>query len=346
MRIAVTGASGNVGTALLRRLSGAGHELVGISRRPPDATAEPYDRVEWHHLDVAADPAPLRAALRGCDAVVHLAWLIQPSRDERELTRVNVGGSRAVVRAALDEGVPHLVHASSVGTYSDHPHDDSPVDESWPVHGGVRSLEYSRSKAAVEAHLDEVEREHDQLAVARVRPALVLQHDAASAIGRYFLGALVPTRLVRRVPLPVLPLPRRLRLQVVHADDVADAFARVVERGARGAFHVADEPVLGGRDIALALRARRLLALDHRLTRAAVAASYRARVHPVPPGWLDLGLSVPVMDTARARTELGWEPRHRSGDVLRELLEGLAQHGSNPSPVLRPRGAGGSRVGV
>src|SRR5215213_2680205 len=103
MRIAVTGATGNAGTALLRRLRDEPEvtSVVGLSRRPPDTGTPPYDRVDWVHLDIA-DPRSLPAlvdAFAGADAVVHLAWRIQPSHDEPALRRTNVDGSRQVAAA-------------------------------------------------------------------------------------------------------------------------------------------------------------------------------------------------------------------------------------------------------
>ncbi|WP_432501589.1 NAD-dependent epimerase/dehydratase family protein [Kineococcus arenarius] len=354
MRIVITGAAGSVGTALLRRLAernaeGAGHEVVGIARRLPPASTHPYGIARWTSLDIA-DPdryGELREAVRGADAVVHAAWLIQPAREPAELSRVDLGGSRAVVRAVREEGVPHLVHMSSIGAYSPRPADDHRVDERWPV-TGVPTHQYSREKVAVEAHLDVVEPDAPDLTVARVRPALVFQRDSASEIARYFAGALVPARALGRVPLPVLPLPRGLRLQLIHADDLADGLVRILEQRAGGAFNLADEPVLGGRDIARALGARRLVAVPHGVARAAVVASYHARIHPVQPGWFDLALSVPLMDTNRARTELGWQPRHAAADVLAELLAGMREHAGTASPALRSRSTvePGSRVGT
>lgn len=130
MRIVITGASGNVGTALLRRLAGGGHEIVGVCRRPPDPVA-PYDIATWTPLDLAGDDVDesLAPVLADADAVVHLAWGFQPSHDVRYLERVGVGGTRAVVDAARRAGVPHLVHMSSVGAYSPRP-GHGRVDES------------------------------------------------------------------------------------------------------------------------------------------------------------------------------------------------------------------------
>ncbi|MFD0484477.1 NAD-dependent epimerase/dehydratase family protein [Kineococcus sp. GCM10028916] len=347
MRIAITGATGNVGTALLRRLAAEDVEVVGICRRLPEPVG-PYSGVRWESLDVAGPGAleRLTDVFAGVDAVVHTAWLIQPARDPQEMTRVNVTGSRQVVHAALRAGVPHLVHLSSVGAYATHPVDDAPVQESWPA-TGIPPSQYSREKAFVETQLDDVEREHPELLVTRIRPALVFQRDAGSEIARYFAGALAPTRALRRVPLPALPLPRGLRFQVVHADDLADAIARVLQRAPGGAFNVADDPVLDGTDLAHALQAGRALPVNRKLVRAAADLTYRAHVHPVQPGWLDLGYGVPVMDTSRAREVLDWRPAHAARDVLTELLEGMRDHAGAPTGPLRRRSvAPTSRTGT
>jgi UDP-glucose 4-epimerase len=341
VRIAITGATGNVGTALLRRFAGTDVEVVGICRRLPEPVGV-YAGVRWESIDVAAPAALERLSdvFADVDAVVHTAWLIQPARDPREMTRVNVTGSRQVVHAALRAGVPHLVHLSSVGAYATHPVDDAPVQEAWPA-TGIPPSQYSREKAFVEAQLDDVEREHPELVVTRIRPALVFQRDAGSEIARYFAGGFVPTRILRRVPLPALPL-----VQVVHADDLADAIARVVERVPGGAFNVADEPVLSGQDVAESLRAPRQVPLGRRLVRGVADITYRAHVHPVQPGWLDLLYGVPVMDTTRAREALGWEPRHAARDVLAELLDGMRDHAGAPTGPLRRRSALSSRTGT
>ncbi|WP_432523053.1 NAD-dependent epimerase/dehydratase family protein [Kineococcus sp. SYSU DK006] len=345
MRIAITGASGSVSTALLRRLQqglpSGDVDVVGIARRVPQvdpAGESPYAGVQWESLDIAGPDAVSRMTelFRGVDAVVHTAWLIQPMRDPAELSRVNLGGTRNVVRAVLQAGVPHLVHLSSLGAYAEHPADDSRVDESWPA-TGLPTVQYSREKATCEAHLDVVEAEHPELVVTRVRPALVMQGRSGSELARYFAGLLTPTRLLGRVPLPVLPLPKGVRFQVVHAEDLADAIARMLEHTPRGAFNVADEPVLGGRDLGRVLRAGRLVPVGHRLARLAVQASYHARVHPVQPGWFDMGMGVPLLDTSRVREELGWRPAHAAQDVLAEVFAGMRDHAGTDSPALRPR---------
>jgi UDP-glucose 4-epimerase len=188
-RIVVTGASGNVGTGVLRALAAQlpDAQVVGVCRRPPPAGTPHYDRVEWHAVDLSAPGAVegLGPALRGADAVVHLAWAIQPVRAAGQLYRANVEGTRSLLRAVTAAGIDRLVVASSLGAYA--PGATIPVDERWPV-SGQRSSTYSRHKVQLEAMLDRFEREHPGVAVARIRPTLVVQREAATEIRSLFLG--------------------------------------------------------------------------------------------------------------------------------------------------------------
>jgi nucleoside-diphosphate-sugar epimerase len=338
MRIVITGASGNVGSALVRRLAEDGeHDLVGVVRRRPDAV-EPFTGVEWVTADLSRDDdGTLTAAFRGADAVVHLAWGFQPTHREDYLEALGVGGTRRVIAAVTAAGVPHLVHMSSVGAYSPK-RDDAPVDETWPT-DGVPSSMYSRHKAAAERLLDRLESEAPDLVVSRMRPGIVGQRNAGSALLRYGLPALVPAAVLRHVP--VLPLDRRLAIPMVHADGVADAVVRVLEARAPGAFNLAAEPTITAGAVADVLGAR-LVHVPSAAVRAAVAASWHARLQPIDAGWIDMAYALPLLDTTRARTELGWTPRQDALSVLAETVEGMQDSAADRSPVLRPRSVPGA----
>jgi len=339
MRIVVTGATGNVGTALLRALAEDERveEIVGIVRRLPDGD---HPRTRWVRADVAADE--LEPHFAGADAVVHLAWLIQPSRDEAELERVNVEGSRRVFEAAARAGAAALIHASSIGAYSPGPKDRR-VDESWPTDGIATSF-YARHKAAAERALDAVAAANPGLRVARLRPGLIFQRSAAQEIRRLFAGPLLPSPLLHPRLLPVLPVTDRLVLQAVHADDVAQAYRlAATSPEARGAYNVAAEPVLGPRELGDLLGARPVR-VPERVLRAAAEWTWKARLQPTPPGWLDMGLGVPVMDVSRAREGLGWTPRHTAGEALLELLDGMRRRDGGSTPPLDAAAGGPLRV--
>lgn len=335
MRIVVVGASGNVGSALLRRMRRERDvEIVGVARRlPPRGAGEPYDGVRWHSCDIGLAGATdeLSGVFAGADVVVHLAWQIQPSHDQHVLRRTNVGGSRAVVDAVLRARVPALVYASSVGAYAPGPK-DAPVSERWPV-TGVPESSYSRDKATVEEMLDGIERSHPALRLVRMRPGLIFQREAGTEIVRYFLGPLAPVRLLRFGRLPLVPTNRRLRMQVVHADDVADAYARAIMGDARGAFNVAADPVLTPELVARHFHGW-TVPVAAPVLRVAAALTWRARLQPVDAGWVELALNAPLMSSERAENELGWSQTVDSVSALRELFGGMADGAQAPSPAL------------
>jgi UDP-glucose 4-epimerase len=339
MRVVVTGASGNVGTSLLRALDGeaAVTSVLGLARRRPELELA---KTTWATADVAADD--LTGHFRGADVVVHLAWLIQPSHDPFAMWRTNVVGTERVLAAASQAGVGAVVCASSVGAYSPGPKDRR-VDEAWPTHG-VTTSSYSRDKAYQERLLDLFERDHPQVRVVRLRPALTFKKEAASEIRRYFLGPLVPGSLARADAIPVVPRVKRLRTQAVHADDVAQAYRLAVVGDARGPFNLAVDPVLDADALAAILQARPVR-VPTGLLKAGAAATWRLHLQPVSPGWLDLALQSPLLDAGRARAELGWRPRRNATETLQELLAGLREGAGAPTPPLDPRAGGPLRLG-
>src|SRR5919112_6754416 len=174
MRVVVVGATGNVGTSVLHALARepAVDSIVGVARRLP---AMSFPKTEGAQADIRTDD--LVPLFRGADAVVHLAWLIQPSRDEAELRSVNVDGSARVFRAAGEAGVGALVYASSIGAYSPGPKDRA-VDESWPTEG-IETSFYSVHKAEVERLLDRFEQDFPDVRAVRFRPGLIFKAEAA-----------------------------------------------------------------------------------------------------------------------------------------------------------------------
>ncbi|MEJ6543665.1 NAD-dependent epimerase/dehydratase family protein [Brachybacterium paraconglomeratum] len=352
MRVAVIGATGNVGTEVLAALARRPEvtSVLGIARRLPVRTEEPYASAEWAAIDIGgATPAQeaiaeLTEALRGADAVIHLAWLIQPNSHRDLLRRVNVEGTAHVGRAAAEAGVGTLVVASSVGAYSPSPGREV-RDESWPT-GGVRTSHYSVDKVAQEQVLDEIERMHPAMTLTRLRPALIFQGDAGSEIQRYFLGRWMPVQLLRAGRPPLLPLPRGLRIQAVHARDVAEAYAAAAVAEVPGAFNICADDVLDVRDLAHLVGTGRAIELPVPAVRAALATAHRAGLVAADPGWLDMGMNVPVMDNARADRELGWRPRYSAADALSELLEGMADGRGTGSVPMRARDSRRARLAV
>jgi UDP-glucose 4-epimerase len=339
MRIVVVGATGNIGTSVLRSLEKeeSVESVLGLARRLPGLS---IPKVEWASADVVSDN--LVPHFAGADAVVLLAWIIQPSRDLTKQWMVNVEGSTRVARAVKEAGVHSLLYASSVGAYSPGPKDRR-VDESWPT-GGVPTSYYGRHKAEVERRLDRFEAEAPDVRLVRMRPGLVFKKEAAEGIRRLFAGPFFPSMIANPALINVIPDIENLRSQVVHSYDVGEAFRlAIVNEDARGAFNLAAEPVLDAGEIGRILNARPV-PVSSRLARVGAGLSWRLRLQPVPPGWLDLSRQVPIMDTTRASTELGWTPRHSADETLLDVLEGLRAGTGLDTPPLSPRTGGPFRI--
>jgi UDP-glucose 4-epimerase len=337
VRVVIVGASGNLGTSVLRVLAAddSTDSILGVARRRPEVE---MPKTDWVEAQVESDP--LADHFAGADAVVHLAWLIQPSRDRERLRAGNVLGSQRVFDAVAEAGVQTLIYVSSVGAYSPGPKDRR-VDESWPTEG-IDSSFYARDKADVEDLLDRFEAENPEVRVVRLRPGLMFKREAGTEIRRLFVGPFAPRQLFDKRLILLVPRIDRLRFQAVHTDDVAGAMRLALQRSVAGPFNLAAEPVLDPETLARVLDAR-TVPMPASALRAGASSTWRLRIQPTPPGWVDLALAVPLMSTERARRELGWQPRVGADEALLELLAGMRDRAGAPTPPLDAEASGPAR---
>ncbi|MFF8682401.1 SDR family oxidoreductase [Streptomyces sp. NPDC015237] len=336
-RIVVTGATGNVGTSVVKLLSEDPEvgSVLGLARRIPGWSPE---RTEWAAVDLASDRADLGAHFAGADAVVHLAWAFQPTHDPATTWRTNVLGSIRVFEAVAAAGVPALVHASSVGAYSPGPRDRA-VDESWPTHGWPDAA-YCREKAYLERTLDIFERDHPGIRVVRMRPAFLFKRESASEQRRIFGGRFLPGPAARPGALPFLPDIPGLRVQALHTDDAAHAYRLAVRsEDARGPYNLAAEPVVDA-EVLGGMFGARPVRLPRAAARSAIAAAWGLRLLPASPHLFDAVLRLPLMDCTRARVELGWRATRSATEVLEEFLGGLREGAGADTAPMRGRKVG------
>ncbi|NYI06777.1 NAD-dependent epimerase/dehydratase family protein [Allostreptomyces psammosilenae] len=342
MRVAVVGATGNVGTSVVRALTDdpAIASVLAVARRPPRRADWSPGKTTWLPADITRDH--LTGHLDGCDALIHLAWALQPSHDPVATWRNNVLGALHVFRAVAQAGVGALIHASSVGAYSPGPQQRR-VDESWPTHGWPKAA-YCVEKAYLERALDAFECRHPRIRVVRMRPGFLFKREAARAQARLFAApallphAVLPDALASRLALqrlvPAVPNPPGLRFQALHTDDAAEAYRLATLRPVSGAFNLAAEPAVDADLLGRILRARPL-PLPTRPLLAAASAAWHLRLLRASPDLLDAMLRLPLMDASRAGRELGWSPRHTAGEAIEDLLRGLREPPPAPTPALR-----------
>ena len=337
LTVAVTGPTGTFGFGLIPLLQAEDRvrRIVGIARRPFDPAVHGWTKLEYRRGDVR-DEAALRDAFAGADVVVHLAFLVTGGASAEVLRAVNVDGTLNAFRAAAAAGARRFVYASSVAAYGFHPDNPVGMTEDWPVRPAAR-LFYAKEKAELE-HLLQAEAASAGAAKGRAAaPALYLLRPPI-VLGPHALGAkdLLPGPLaplgrglaslatragqaaraghVPRLPVLVPSMP----FQCVHEQDLGDAFLRcVVATGPPGAYNVAADGILTSADVAreFGLRPLPLPAGPAQLAARAVAA-----LPFLPPAaqWVEAATHPAIMDTTKAKNELGWTPRYTALDALRD----------------------------
>jgi UDP-glucose 4-epimerase len=332
LTVAVTGPTGEVGGSLIDALEASGEveSIRGMARRPFDPAAAGWAKATYQRGDIL-DRGHLAELFDGADVAVHLAFAIFGDRDETR--RINLEGSRNVFEAATEAGVERLVYASSVAAYGFHPDNPQPLTEETPAIGSSRFY-YSAQKAELEDSLDEI-LGGSELGAYVFRPCIVAGPRATmlieQTVGAARLGDPAPRlrrHVLDRIPLlrPILP-DAGVPLQLVHHDDVATALAAAVEgRGEPGAYNLAGEGEILISDIARALGWRSV-----RVPRPAlgVGTTVAGRLSFISPQleWATALTTPVIMDTTKAREQLGWVPRFDASETLMQTAVSARETG-------------------
>jgi nucleoside-diphosphate-sugar epimerase len=323
LTVAVTGPTGTFGFGLVPLLQQDERveRVVGIARRPFDPAEHGWTKMEYRQGDVR-DQDALAGAFAGADVVVHLAFLVVGG-NRRTTRAINVEGTLNAFRAAAAAGAQRFVYASSVAAYGFHRDNPIGMTEDWPTRPAAR-LFYAQEKAELEQLLQEEAARHPELALYLLRPPVVLGPHTVG--GKDLLpGPLAPLARslqgrVGRLPVPVPAIVPDLPLQLVHEDDVGAALLQcVVAAGPPGAYNIAGDGVLTAADVARELG---FLPLRAPAAPAQVAARALSRLPLLPSAatWVEAGSHPAVMDTTKAKEQLGWTPRYTGLEALRATL--------------------------
>lgn len=320
--VAVTGPTGEIGISAVTALEREPtvDKIIGMARRPFDPLTHGWAKTIYKQGDIL-DREAVDELVAEADVVIHLAFIIMGSREESE--RVNLQGTRNVFEATVAAERPRrLVYTSSVAAYGYHSDNPVPLTEDVPARGSAEHY-YSAQKAACEAMLAEVT-EGSSLEVFVLRPCIVTGPEApALAAPLQSLPGIVRAAS-KAVPLlkPVVPDPG-FPLQLVHHDDVATAIALAATAPAPpGAYNIAGDGTVTVSEVARALGAR-AVRVPAAAASAASAAITRLPFVPSLLEWLHVARASVVMDTAKAKNELGWQPTHTSAEALESLASAV-----------------------
>ena len=327
LTVAVTGPTGTFGFGLIPLLQADDRiaRIIGIARRPFDPAEHGWSKLEYRQGDVR-DPDVLREAFEGADVVVHLAFMITGTASRETIRAINVDGTLNAFGAAAAAGAKRFVYASSVAAYGFH--EDNPIGmtEDWPTRPASR-LFYAQEKAELERLLHEQADAHPEVELYLLRPPIVLGPHAVGAKDTLPepLASLTQRALdfAKRLPLPIpVPVPD-LPMQFIHEDDVGQALLRcVVAAGPPGAYNIAGDGIVTAADVVRELGFTPITVpggISETAARAAASIPLPSFAPPVAE-WVEAASHPAIMDTGKAKRELGWEPKYTGLEALRATL--------------------------
>jgi len=324
MRYVVTGGSGYIGSRLVDRLvRREDTERVAICDVRPPRSYRP--KAEYRELDVR-DAGRVRELLRAerPDAVVHLAFVLNPIHDERKMYEIDVGGTANVLDAAAATDVGQVLVTSSATAYGAFADNPVPLTEDDPVRG-VPDFEYARDKAESDRLCQLWALRHPERTMTIVRPCIVF----GPTVDNYILRLWIKQPFQADLGGPDVPI------QFVHEDDVVDALTRLLEGRHGGAFNLAGEGTMTLRECAdrIGLKRRRVpLALYWRLA----SALWRLHLAETPAGNLHFALHPWVVSTDKLTSTLDWTPRHTTRDTFDITMRAHGLLGEGEGPSARP----------
>lgn len=322
MKVAITGAAGYLGKQIIGRLveDSSVKSIVAFDR------AEfPEKHKKIKSIVGNVNDKKIKFAFAGCDAVVHLAFVIGDSANRPALYRVNVDGSKNVFDAAASAGIKHIVVASSIAAYGYYPDNPDAMDETSPLRGNPDNA-YSDTKRLVEILLDDFEKRHPKISVIRFRPGVILGPNTKNNF-RTLLS--LPVWLDFTGDGPGF----YSRTAVVHEDDLVDAFILGVKSKKSGAYNLAVEPFVT-RDEILKITRQVPVKIPAKLVGKVLDALFNFKISNSPASDLYYMTRPIPASGKKAVRELGWRPKFSGLDAVEQLVESIRQDDASPKNLL------------
>ena len=326
VRYLITGGSGYIGSRLTAILAAReeAERIVNLDVRPP---AAPQAKAEFVRGDVR-DFAAFRDLLERerPDALVHLAFLLNPIRDEARMYDIDVNGTETVLRAAAEAGTQQVLVTSSATAYGAFPDNPRPIAEDWPVRGQP-DFSYARHKAEADRLCQLWALEHPDRVMTIVRPSIVFGPNVDNYISRSWKNSSF---------MPVMDGVDE-EFQLVHEDDVVSAIAGLLDAKAGGAFNVAGDGSLRWGESAqmIGLKTREMSLKAVRRIYAVAWALHVPRVES-SPGNLNFIRYPWMVSNEKVKAEIGWEPSADTRQVFIETMRAKGLMATSASRTPEP----------
>jgi UDP-glucose 4-epimerase len=331
MRYVITGGSGYIGGRLTELLVGRDEteRIVILDVRPPDV---PWPKTEYVRGDVR-DRRAMRELLERerPDALVHLAFLLNPIRDEALMYDIDVNGTQAVLQAASEVGTEQVLVTSSASAYGAFPDNPVPIAEDQPVRGQP-DFSYARDKAEADRICQLWAADHPDRVMTIVRPTFVFGPNVDNFLSHPFTDS------------PFIPVLDGVEadLQLVHEDDVVTAITGLLDANEGGAFNVAADGLMKWREAAEMIGTK-VREMKFRTAYRMYGLAWRLHVPRVeaPAGSLHFIRHPYVVSNAKLKAAIGWEPKYETREVYEQTMraKGLLEGRPEPAATLRSTGA-------
>ena len=325
MRYLITGGAGYIGSRLVERLA-ARDETERIVIADVRAPASFRPKSEWAELDVR-DAGAVRELVgrERPDMLVHLAFVLNPIKDERRMYDIDVNGTHNVLEAAGAAGVEHVLVTSSTTAYGAFPDNPVPITEDWPVRG-VAAFEYARDKTESDRLCQLWALEHPERTMTIVRPCIVFGPNVDNYLVRIWTDAPFQPDLGGNLDQLI---------QFVHEDDLVEAIIGLLEGGHAGAFNVTGDGMMTMRETFEVIGAK-VRRMPLRLGKALSRLTWRLGASETPPGQLEFAMNPWVCSNAKVKETLGWQPRYTSRETFEITMRarGALESGAEPTGIV------------
>ena len=330
MRYLITGGSGYIGGRLVERLATREEtdRVLIADVRAPKAFRP---KAEWAQLDVR-DAGAVRDLVgrERPDVLIHLAFVLNPIKDERLMYDIDVNGTHNVLDAASQAGVEHVLVTSSTTAYGAFPDNPVPITEEWPVRG-VAAFEYARDKTESDRLCQLWALEHPDRTMTIVRPCIVFGPNVDNYLVRIWTDAPFQPDLGGNLDQ---------LMQFVHEDDVVEAMVGLLDGKHAGAYNVTGDGLMTMRETIeiLGTKVRRMpMGLAKMLGRV----TWRLGQSETPPGQLEFAMNPWVCSNEKVKETLGWRPRHSSRETFEITMRarGALPQEAEPGGIVPEVGA-------
>jgi len=317
--IALTGAGGYIGQRLIEHLDRweGCTAILGTDVREPLVRSRKLTFLKKDIRDMDLDDFWKG---RDVEALVHLAFVVDPIRDEKRMYDINVNGTLNVLRICRVLEIPHVIVASSGTAYGAWPDNPPRLLEDDPIRVFPPTMSYAHHKGVNEQHFADFREKNPGVRFNAVRPSIVYGPNVDNYLSRF----------LKR--LPFLPLPDGCdpEFQLVHEEDVARLFTLLLEKKVDGPFNVAGSGVLRFSQVG-AMVGKRAVRIPRRVLVPILGLLWRAHLLvEAPPGMVDFMAYPWVLDIGRARDLLGFEPEYSTEQTARIMFQTHGYH------VLKP----------